>query len=315
MPAAETKAGGKAGPTLAAINNYRQAVYAAGDGTGPTEPSVVVLAEAWKTHDGNWKRDLSRYTKRRDSARAIANRELQRKATEAQAVVNRAAQIVATPLAGIDFDRLKAELIELWSTAPSVVTNQPAITMLGKLADVATLGALADVLQAHARLIFPALRSHANDLAMAAQVELQQAHEFLFQTTSPELGEKLHSIALEIGTLENTITANDRLLGIDAKIERATDVCNCLARGERADSRGIEITLPGWTQEATRKAETPALYRAAKHLLDELHVKARGKDQAAQSSERCREEIALLRTKMDATREECLVPKNMAWGE
>ena len=66
---AQTK-GLPSGPTPEAIERYRAAVFAAGEGSGPEEPDPNILQDAWKLTI-EWHRDLKMYKKRLAARKAL----------------------------------------------------------------------------------------------------------------------------------------------------------------------------------------------------------------------------------------------------
>jgi hypothetical protein len=209
-------------------------------------------------------------------------------------------QITSRPLAGIDLDKVTAELAELWAATPRLEGIPPAVV---------TLENLVNAVLAHANFCVPALRTVAGDAKLNAERAVYNAQRVLYETSGPT---SASDIALQIQGAEAQINANNRIINIDAEIAKATAKCERLARGHDANEDGV-MRFPGGS--LSPKSPAPVLYRQARRELDTLRIQAQGKDQAIRDNEALARKLAELRAQSVKALEERLDPRNMVWSQ
>jgi len=266
-----------------AIELAKQSVFAAVDGTGPSEPDESILNILWDAHwlHTQWKKYVERYRKRLAAHQALTVTvpELEAKAQKAKQLADGAKAFMTLPLANMAMAYLM-EMLEL-----------PPDATLFHLAN-ATASYEYKKLMPLEQKVFAARNMISNTS--------NEAKQYLHQTASEESKTKEREVINKIARLDNQITARREVVEIDDAIAKATEKAEAYSRGE-------------FPSNITR---TPAeYYQRARRDLEVLRQQAEGKSQAIQDNERDRKEIERLQKQLPTIREEMLVPANMSWSD
>ena len=290
------------GPTIEAVQTYREAVRNAPDGATPAHIPREIKEDAWVLSE-QCKKDLSKIQKRKAVRRTLDTLvpELEAKAAAAKALADRAQQLPKQQIANIDLDQVKADLAEIAAKAIAlggIIPRRETQTA----PSVNTLEDLAGAILFHINAVVPRLHSAANDAENGVRLVVQNSRQFLRETSGPIDG---GGFAEQITGMEARVAANNRIINIDAEIARAVRECEDLARGDRPREVGYfkEPHVP-----------TSVLYKRAREKLAELRSKANGKDQAIADNAALETAIAEARAAWEKACERRFDPTNIVWS-
>jgi DNA repair exonuclease SbcCD ATPase subunit len=279
------------GPSPAAVGRAREAVFAAGDGTGPTEPDEDLLHSAWWVRP-QWEKNLATYQQR-----LAAVRELEVSAPDLDAQAASLAAEVATRKAFV-----ASPLAQVGSIAELLATLQMAAdASLASLPNALTAFQLATVKKdSDARRM--------RDLAAEAR---SRARATLSLTASPEAHAAVRAIRDKISSLELAIKGRQQVLDGEDEIARCIRRCERLSRGERVD---VDPWAGGDYRPMNRPDRTVAqLYRDERRRLNALRGQATGRAEAEADNARDRKKIAELQAQAAEAEKRFLDPRDMAW--
>jgi hypothetical protein len=214
------------GPIPAAVEAYRQAVFAAVEGTGPRQIDLPRLYEAHKLQ-ADASRDIKRYERRTSDHRLLTER----------------------------IPELETELAELKSMAQSARPLRERT-----FGEFATMDAILQAIRDDMNGTSPEKKA-VKEKQREIETLKGDCTARLYQTAAPIFHRQLQEIQGRINTLRSAIDSRAELVNIDQRIAACRERCERMASGEKLHgfSEGIPITQS--TSEAMYRAERAKLER------------------------------------------------------